>query len=162
MRLEVTRTDKQHMVWFGGARAITATGEAQVYVVEVPVAPSPLLPARPIRQPAFDGHVASLPSLEDLVARWRAGSPGFDDALAAAREAQYRGMLAEVEAGSMSRVRAERLRLRWTQAQLADRAGLQQANVSRLERPSARPSIATAKRLAEALGIADYRELLPR
>lgn len=162
MNAGLTQTDKGLVAWASGAMAFSTTSEPCLFIVEVPGMPAFSVGPTPADQSAFDRHVAGLPSLEDLVARWRTRNPKFDGLLQAAREKQYREMLAEVEAGRMSRIRAERLRLRWTQAQLADRAGLKQANVSRLEKPSARLSIRTAKRLAEALKMPDYRELLPK
>ncbi len=41
---------------------------------------------------------------------------------------------------------------RWTQAELAERAGLTQETISRLERGLERPRTSTRARLAEALG----------
>jgi HTH-type transcriptional regulator/antitoxin HipB len=158
----LTQTDRRLVVWASGTTAFSTTSEPCLFILEVPAMPVFSVAVTPADQSAFDRHLAGLPSLEDLVARWRTRNPKFDGLLQAAREKQYREMLAEVEAGKMSRIRAERWRLRWTQAQLADRAGLKQANVSRLEKPSARLSMRTAQRLAEALEISDYRELLPK
>lgn len=162
MNAGLTQTDRRLVAWASGTMPFSTTSEPGLFILEVPAMPAFSVAATPAEQSAFDRHVAGLPSLEDLVARWRGRNPKFEGLLQAAREKQYREMLAEVEAGRISRIRAERWRLRWTQAQLADRAGLKQANVSRLEKPSTRLSIRTAKRLAEALGMPDYKELLPK
>ena len=59
-----------------------------------------------------------------------------------------------------------RTQLGITQKQLADRSGVSQANISKIENRSYRPSIAVLKRIADALGkrliieFADYEELL--
>ncbi|NOZ22406.1 MAG: helix-turn-helix transcriptional regulator, partial [Planctomycetes bacterium] len=81
--------------------------------------------------------------------------------LAAARRARYLELLAEVEANRLSRLTAERLRVRMTQAELAKRAGMAQPNISRLEKPGAAMSVSTARKLGKALGLDDYRVLLP-
>jgi transcriptional regulator with XRE-family HTH domain len=78
-----------------------------------------------------------------------------------ADEELYRESLRAVEAGQLSRIAAERLRLGITQADLAERAEMQQPNISRLERPRAAMTVSTARRLARALGMDDYRDLLP-
>jgi ribosome-binding protein aMBF1 (putative translation factor) len=109
----------------------------------------------------FQAHVASLPTLDDLIQESRAQDPAFDAHYAAAEEQLYADALAEVSAGTLSRVTAERLRLGLTQAELADRAGMLQPNVSRLERSGAPISVVTARKLARALGLDDYKVLLP-
>jgi DNA-binding XRE family transcriptional regulator len=157
----VTQTDRRLVAWASHMLVLSTTSAPHLYVVDVAAARGFPELAKPDEQPAFDSSVAAVPTLERLVNRWRASNPNFDRLLRAAREKQYQEMLVEVEAGRMSRTRAERLRLRWTQAQLADRAGLKQANVSRLEKPSTRLSIRTAKKLAKALNMPNYRELLP-
>jgi ribosome-binding protein aMBF1 (putative translation factor) len=106
-------------------------------------------------------HLASLPTLRDLAGSFRAEDPGFDSKLERARRRRYRELLKEVAAGRLNRVVAERLTRGWTQADLAARAGMKQPNVARLERVGASVSVKSAKRLADAFGIADYRELLP-
>jgi ribosome-binding protein aMBF1 (putative translation factor) len=109
----------------------------------------------------FDEHLAALPTLDDVIAQLRAKDPTLDDRLEAARRTRYRKLLEEASAGRISRITVERLRLGMTQAELAARAGMAQPNVSRLEKPGAAVSVGAARRLAGALGLADYRELLP-
>ena len=60
----------------------------------------------------------------------------------------------------LSRLRYRRIKAGLTQEALADRAGIKQPNLQRLERPSYRGRLATYQRLAAVLGC-DYRELLP-
>lgn len=60
----------------------------------------------------------------------------------------------------LSRLRYWRIKAGLTQEALAERAGIKQPNLQRLERPTYRGRLATYQRLAEALGC-DYRELLP-
>lgn len=110
---------------------------------------------------AFEAHVASLPTLEDLIEDARRDDPDFDEHFATADEELYRESLRAVDAGQLSRIAAERLRLGITQADLAERAEMQQPNISRLERPRAAMTVSTARRLARALGMDDYRDLLP-
>jgi transcriptional regulator with XRE-family HTH domain len=51
-----------------------------------------------------------------------------------------------------------RHRLKWTQGELAERSGVSQPNICRLERRSgARPGYPTVRRLAAALGIDSNR-----
>lgn len=50
-------------------------------------------------------------------------------------------------------VKAERARRGWTQEELADRAGITEAYVGRVERGEASPSITTAHLLAGALDV---------
>ena len=109
----------------------------------------------------FDTHLAALPSLDDLVEEMRASDPSFDDEFHEAEERRFEELLAEVDAGRLSRITAERLRLGLTQSELAELAGMRQPNISRLENPGAPIAIETAKRLAEGLGLEDYRVLLP-
>ncbi len=103
----------------------------------------------------FETHVASLPTLSDLIEDARREDSDFDAHYAAADEELYRESLA------VSRITAERIRLGLTQAELADRAGMLQPNVSRLENPGASMTVSTAKKLARALGLDDYKVLLP-
>lgn len=50
-------------------------------------------------------------------------------------------------------VRKQRERRRWTQQELADRSGLPQSHISRIERGVLSPSHKTVNRLAEALKV---------
>jgi len=109
----------------------------------------------------FETHVASLPTLSDLIGDARREDSDFDAHYAAAGEELYRESLAAVEAGELSRITAERIRLGLTQAELADRAGMLQPNISRLEKPGTPIAVSTAKKLARALGLDDYKVLLP-
>ena len=67
----------------------------------------------------------------------------------------------EVQAMSPSRrVRLERVRLGWTQAQLAERAGLLRRTVTEIELGRRKPADTTVSKLSVALDI-DPEELLP-
>jgi transcriptional regulator with XRE-family HTH domain len=66
-----------------------------------------------------------------------------------------------VKGGELSRITAERIRVGLTQAELAERAGMLQPNISRLEKSDDSMTVPTAKKLARALGLDDYKELLP-
>ncbi|MCU0294066.1 MAG: helix-turn-helix domain-containing protein [Thermoanaerobaculaceae bacterium] len=113
------------------------------------------------RVETLEEHLAGLPTLDDLLGELRAKHAGFDEAVARAHDEAYARSLALVHDGEMTRLHAERLRAQLTQGELAERAGLRQPNVSRLERVGAPMSVRTAKRLAAALGLEDYRVLLP-
>jgi len=110
---------------------------------------------------SFESHAASLPTLDDLMAQFRAEDPSFDEHYAAADEELYQVTLEAVRNGELSRITAERIRLGITQAELANRAGMAQPNISRLEKRGASMSVTTAKKIADALGLEDYKELLP-
>ena len=109
----------------------------------------------------FEAHVASLPTLSDLIEDARREDPEFDAHYAAAGEELYRESLAAVETGELSRITAERIRLGLTQAELAECAGMRQPNISRLEKPGAPIAVSTAKKLARVFGLDDYKVLLP-
>ena len=109
----------------------------------------------------FEAHVASLPTLSDLMEDARREDPEFDAHYTAADEELFRESLAAVDAGKLSRLTAERIRLGLTQAELAERAGMLQPNISRLEKPGAPIAVSTAKKLARVLGLEDYKVLLP-
>lgn len=109
----------------------------------------------------FEAHVASLPTLSDLIEDARREDPEFDTHYAAADDELYQESLAAVEAGELSRITAERIRLGLTQAELAERAGMVQPNISRLEKPGAPIAVSTAKKLARVFGLDDYKVLLP-
>lgn len=68
-----------------------------------------------------------------------------------ARRAGYAKARDAFELGA--RVRAERERIRLTQAELALRMGTNQPTVARLEAGGVTPSLATLHRVAEALGM---------
>ena len=87
--------------------------------------------------------------------------PAFDEHYAAAEEELYQESLEAVRAGKLSRIAAERIRIGITQAELANRANMLQPNISRLEKSGASMNVATAKKIAEALGLDDYKALLP-
>lgn len=109
----------------------------------------------------YEEHLAGLTPLDALLDELRAKHAGFDAALAVAEEESYARYLARVREGAMSRLHAERLRAKLTQGELAAMAGLRQPNVSRLEKVGAAMSVRTARRLAAALQLDDYRVLLP-
>lgn len=109
----------------------------------------------------FDRHFERLPSLDDIETELRASSPDFDRYLEDARVSRRRSLMKEVDQGQLSRVAAERTLKGMTQSQLARAAGMRQSNISRIEKPGYVMSPRTARRLAAALSVDDYRELLP-
>ena len=109
----------------------------------------------------FEAHAASLPTLDDLIEGYREEDPSFDEHYAAADEVLYQETLEVVSAGKLSRITAERIRLGITQTELAERAGMRQPNISRLEKPGTKMSVDSAKKLAQALELDDYKVLLP-
>ena len=109
----------------------------------------------------FESHVASLPTLGDLMEDYRREDPEFDKHYEAADEELYKESLAAVGAHQLSRITVERLRQGISQAELAERAGMLQPNISRLEKPGATMTVSTAKKLASALELDDYKVLLP-
>jgi len=113
------------------------------------------------KEGSFDRHFDKQPSLDEVTARLRAKHPDFDVHLAEARQERWHLLQQEVEAGRLSRLAALRIQRGLTQSELGELTGMQQANVSRLENERTTMSVKTAKRLAKALNVADYRELLP-
>ncbi len=85
-------------------------------------------------------------------------STGSDKGLG---DERYGQLLSQVAAGRLNRITAERLHQGLTQNELASRTGMRQPNISRLERLGTTMHVVTAQRLAMALGLDDYRELLP-
>jgi DNA-binding XRE family transcriptional regulator len=154
-RLEATTIDGIWLVIFPTGAELTRTDRVPVIDFRAGTWASSSIPL------TFEEHLASLPTLQDLFARFRRADPAFDREIEKARTRRYKDLLKEVRKGKMARLMAERLRCRLTQAELAERAGMKQPNISRLERANAVMSVATAKRLAEALGLTDYRVLLP-
>lgn len=110
---------------------------------------------------AFREYVGSLATLADLLAASRKLHPDFDEQLRIARETRYRTHLNQVRKGVISRLVAERLRCGMTQKELAQKVGMDQPNISRLERPGTNMNRTTAERLAKALGVGNFRDLLP-
>jgi len=134
-------------------QAPTATSEAHLQIVS--------LAASAPAETALQRRLASLPTLDDLEAELRRDDPDLDGRLGRARALRGDELRQAAARGAASRLAAERMIRGWTQAELAARAGMEQANISRLERPGALMRIETARRLAAALGLDDYRELLP-
>lgn len=62
--------------------------------------------------------------------------------------------------GLPNQIKARRKALGWTQAQLAERMGAKQGEVSRLERGGCNPNFRTIKRLATAMGLYPCLEFL--
>lgn len=102
---------------------------------------------------------AGLTRLDDLIAQLTstdAGRRAYEEA-----NRQWEQKAAELIAtGRLSRLRYRRIKAGLTQEALAERAGIKQPNLQRLERPSYRGRLVTYQRLAVVLGC-DYRELLP-
>lgn len=111
--------------------------------------------------PSFEHHLASLPTSQDLMAEARREDPMFDQLLEQARGKLHRRLLNDARKGRISRLTAERLRCGLTQGELAERANMKQPNISRLERLGVEMRPRTARRLAKALGLKDYKVLLP-
>ncbi len=136
----------------GASGSSSATAESEHFSVIS-------LPSEAVRE--YERHVRSLPTLDAVLTKLRERHATFDASVRDAREEAYRAALSAVAEGRMTRLHAERLRAGLTQSELAERAGMLQPNVSRQEKVGTPMSVGTAKRLARALGIADYRELLP-
>lgn len=107
---------------------------------------------------AGDPYVG-LTSLDDVIAHLTSTEVGRRAYEQADREWEQKAeeLIAK---GRLSRLRYWRIKAGLTQEALADRAGIKQPNLQRLERPSYRGRLATYQRLAAVLGC-DYRELLP-
>jgi DNA-binding XRE family transcriptional regulator len=102
---------------------------------------------------------AGLTSLDDLIAQLTSTEAGRRAYEQADREWERKAQ--ELIANRrLSRLRYRRIKAGLTQEVLAERAGIKQPNLQRLERPSYRGRLATYQRLAVVLGC-DYRELLP-
>jgi DNA-binding XRE family transcriptional regulator len=115
----------------------------------------PLLgPPVPVADP-----YAGLTSLDDMFAQLTSTEAGRRAYEQANREWEQKAeeLIAN---GRLSRLRYRRIKAGLTQEALAERAGIKQPNLQRLERPSYRGRLATYQRLAEVLDC-DYRELLP-
>ena len=110
---------------------------------------------------SFDEHIKKQSTLREMIQEFQATDPGFEAELRRAREERSIELLADVQAGRLSRITAERLMRRWTQEELAQKAHMRQPNIARLEKPGASISVQTAKRIAKVFGMDDYRELLP-
>ncbi len=98
-------------------------------------------------------------SHEDVLAAIVGENSSFGEDLELERKERYNELLEEVRCGHLSRVAAERMRMRLSQRELAERAGMRQPNISRLEKLTATMSVRSARRLSAVFGI-DYRELL--
>ncbi|HNX48700.1 MAG TPA: helix-turn-helix transcriptional regulator [Thermoanaerobaculaceae bacterium] len=153
------------------AHAVAETEQGSVFFLylnacaEVGATTSPIdfsvIYLSPVRLETYEEHIAGLTTLDGLLDKLRAVHPNFDAALATAEEESYAHSLAMVRDGVLTRLHAERLRARLTQGELAAKAGLRQPNISRYEKVGVAMSIRTAKRLAAALELADYKVLLP-
>lgn len=101
---------------------------------------------------------AGLTSLDDLIAQLTATEAGRRAYEQADQEWEQKAQ--ELIANRrLSRLRYRRIKAGLTQEALAERAGIKQPNLQRLERPSYRGRLTTYQRLADVLGC-DYRELL--
>jgi len=102
---------------------------------------------------------AGLTSLDDVIAHLTSTEAGRRAYEQADREWERKAKELIVQ-GRLSCLRYWRIKAGLTQEALAERAGIKQPNLQRLERPSYRGRLATYQRLADVLGC-DYRELLP-
>jgi len=66
----------------------------------------------------------------------------------------------EVVNPTYAKIRQARLAAGLTQRQLAERMGVKQPFIARLEKPGAYPTVRTLQKLAKSLGLKDYRELI--
>jgi DNA-binding XRE family transcriptional regulator len=66
----------------------------------------------------------------------------------------------EVVNPTHAKIKQARLAAGLTQRQLAEKMGVKQPFIARLEKPGAYPTVRTLQRLAKALGLKDYRELV--
>lgn len=66
----------------------------------------------------------------------------------------------EVVNPTHAKIKQARLAAGLTQRQLAEKMHVKQPFIARLERPEAYPTVRTMQRLAKALGLKDYKELL--
>ncbi len=102
---------------------------------------------------------AGLTSLDDVIAHLTSTEAGRRAYERADREWERKAK-ALIAKGRLSCLRYRRIKAGLTQEALAERAGIKQPNLQRLERPSYRGRLETYQRLADVLGC-DYRELLP-
>jgi ribosome-binding protein aMBF1 (putative translation factor) len=58
------------------------------------------------------------------------------------------------------KIKQARLAAGLTQRQLAEKMGVKQPFIARLERPDAYPTVRTLQKIAKALGLKDYRKLV--
>lgn len=107
---------------------------------------------------SLDSHLASLPTLQDVLSRARQSDPSWEQNARNAKRVLRARLARHTRTGQLSRLAAERISRGWTQAELGARVGMEQANISRLE-SSGKLSVRTARRLAETLKV-DYRDLL--
>jgi ribosome-binding protein aMBF1 (putative translation factor) len=66
----------------------------------------------------------------------------------------------EVVNPTHARIKQARLAAGLTQRQLAEKMGVKQPFIARLEKPGAYPTVRTLQKLAKALGLKSYRELI--
>ena len=109
----------------------------------------------------FDAHFNSLPSLEALREELLRRDPKFCTRVDRAKKLRFNELLEDVKRGRISRLTAERIRANLSQKELADRCGIPQANISRMERVGYEMRVSSARRIAAALGMSDHRDLLP-
>ena len=146
-----TRSDRMWPVMFPAGEALTSTASPAFFMTWEG---NPNLAS-------FEHHVASLPTSQDLMAEARHEDPMFDRLLEKAKVRLHRNRVREVSRGHVSRLLVERLRRGLTQRELAMQAGMRQPNISRLEQVGEEMQPRTARRLAEVLGLRDYKVLLP-
>ena len=99
---------------------------------------------------SLGSHLASLPTLQDILSRARQSDPSWEQNARNAKRVLRARLVRHTRTGQLSRLAAERISRGWTQAELGARVGMEQANISRLE-SSGKLSVKTARRLAETL-----------
>jgi len=109
----------------------------------------------------FDEHFNALPSLEELREELHRRDAKFGTRVNRAKRQRFKELLEEVKLGRISRFTAERIRANLSQQKLAEKTGIPQANICRMERVGYEMKVSSARRIAAALGLSDYRDLLP-
>jgi ribosome-binding protein aMBF1 (putative translation factor) len=109
----------------------------------------------------FDEHFNALPSLQELRDELHRRDARFGARVDRAKRQRFKELLKEVKQGRISRFTAERIRANLSQQGLADKSGIPQANICRMERVGYEMRVSSARRIAAALGLSDYRDLLP-
>jgi hypothetical protein len=97
----------------------------------------------------INDYIATLTTTDKGRMLWEKASAKFEDEL-----------WGKVTSGEISKIKYYRIIKNIDQKTLSKSTGLLQPNISRIEKPGAKPSIANYKKIAKALDI-DYKELLP-
>ena len=104
-------------------------------------------------------HCEGLADIDDIIAKYTSTDKG-KKAMQKAEDELYIELYQEVLAGKLNRVKYYRLVNNLDQKTLAQRSGIKQPNISRLEKPDYTADADTYKKLAKVFKI-NYKELLP-